>query len=194
MRAGDDGPHYTNNWSYFDMLDRPTAPRAGGPADVSPLESSWSPAAASHDATHDIDSWDTDLVLLATVPDPTDISETVRHAIRLLSAFTSAVPPIAGGLSVNQQRLLSAALAALLANVPASPVDGGTQTDGPPAGIHAVAQTDPLLPLVDLSMRPDSTCVVCFTRMTNTVLAPCWHLVLCLVPARPAMESCRPSC
>lgn len=178
----DDGPSYTNHWGYYYRPHRPTGPQIGGPADISSLESGWEPIPPPRDVTTDINSWDTDIVLLSTLPDPSDIGETARHASRLLEAFsTGAIPLVAGALSTTQQRLLSAALTLILAITPDNRVNAATQTDPPPPPVDTSAQTDPLPPPVDLAMRPDSTCVVCFTRMATTVLAPCWHLVLCAV-------------
>lgn len=34
-------------------------------------------------------------------------------------------------------------------------------------------------------MRPDSTCVICFNKLANTVLIPCGHLLACSVPNPP---------
>lgn len=32
-------------------------------------------------------------------------------------------------------------------------------------------------------MRPDSTCVICYNKLANTVLLPCGHLLACSVPS-----------
>lgn len=136
------------------------------PAEIFTLETSWA-AIASLDLPADIDdTWDMDLVLLSTVPDPSNLAETARHASRLLDAFsTGATPPVAGALSNNQQRLLSAALTSILSI---------TQDDR----VHAAVQTD-ALPVLD--NIPDGTCVVCFEHPVDRVLVPCGHLVLCAV-------------
>lgn len=167
--AEHDGPTFTNEWGYYNMLQRQVGPRTGGPADISALENSWGPTPPSGDQDVDINSWDTDLVLLSTATDLSNLGETARHASRLLEAFSaSSTPPMAGSLSSTQQRLLAAALSSILAITP------GHRTDGAP-------QTNPLPLPVDLAMRPDATCVVCYERLANTVLVPCWHLVLCAV-------------
>lgn len=191
----DGGPSYSYNWDFRGVPRRLVGPQGGSAADVSSLEDSWAPVPPHHDSTADIDSWDPDLVLLATVPDRSDIGETARHTSRLLEAFShGATPPVPGAFTTTQQRLLSAALMSILAIMPDRCVDAAAQSDPPPSSVNTAtttdplpsmvdtaAETDPLPPSVDLTMRPDATCVVCFTRIANTVLAPCWHLVLCAV-------------
>ncbi|KAL0632883.1 hypothetical protein Q9L58_008225 [Maublancomyces gigas] len=191
---GDDS-RYQHNWSVYYVPQRPTVPQSGRAADVSSLEDTWAPVAPYHDSTANIDSWDPDVVLLATVPDRSDIGDTARYASRLLEAFShGATPPVPGAFTTTQQRLLSAALTSILAIMPDRCVDAAAQSDPFPSSVNTAttteplpsmvdtaAETDPLPPSVDLTMRPDATCVVCFTRMANTVLAPCWHLVLCAV-------------
>lgn len=143
---------------------------AGGEADVSALERRWG-VLPLRSLSGDVDIWDTNLILLSTVPDPNSLVETASHASRLLDAFsTGATPPVTGALSTTQQQLLSTALTTIL-----------QITDNPNAHADAVVQTDPLPPPVDVTMRPDATCVVCFVRLVDTVLVPCWHLVLCEV-------------
>lgn len=150
------------NWDFFGMANTPRRLQAGGPADVTALENSWA-LMPPVDPTNAIDTWDTDLELLSVIVDPSDIAETARHASRLLDAFSNS--DTNGDLSSTQQRLLSTARTAILALTHAS--------------VDTAAQTDPLPPPVDVSMRPDATCVVCFARVVDTVLVPCWHLVLC---------------
>lgn len=162
-------------WHNYGLVSRPRGLQAGGPADVSALESSWA-LMTPIDPTTAIDTCDTDLELLSTITDPSDVAETARHASRLLDAFSSG--NIEGPLSSTQQRLLSTALTSILA-LTHDRVDTAAQTDPLPPPVDAAAQTDPLPPPVDVSMRPDATCVVCFSRLVDTVLMPCWHLVLC---------------
>lgn len=181
-----------SDWGYGGGFNRPTDPQwftgptepgAGGPADLSALESAWAQV-PTHDLAAEIDTWDTDQVLLGIVPDPSNVGETARHASRLLDAFTTdAIPPMAGALSAIQQRLLSTALTTILSITQDSRVD-------------TAAQTDPLPPPpvpVDVSLRPDAACVVCLERVVDTVLVPCWHLVLCAVSIR-LRESCHEIC
>lgn len=124
------------------------------------------------DPTAVTDSWSTDLVLVYTVPDPSNLGETARRAsVHLDAISTSPTPSVAGALSVTQQFLLSTALMLILAITQDRLVD-------------ATAQTDPFPPppvLVDVTVRPDATCLVCYARLVNTALVQCWHLVLCAV-------------
>lgn len=180
--ANDDGPHYSQDWSGYNMPRPPPGPQPGGLADISAVLSTWAPEPPGHDDNADIDSWDTDLVLLASAPNHSDLGATARHAARLLDAFsTGGTPPAAGALTSIQQRLLSAALTAILTITSDHRVDAAAQTDPAPSAVDSAAQTDPAPILVNLAMRPDSTCVVCFLRLADTVLAPCWHLALCTV-------------
>lgn len=182
IQAAHDAARYEYNWGYSTVPQRLFGPQSGSPADVTALERSWAPIPARRDTTADIDSWDTDLVLLATVPDSSNVGETARHASRLLDAFsTGATPPVAGSLSTTQQRLLSAALTSILAITPARRVGTAAQTDPTPSSVDDASQTDPLPHPVDLTTRPDATCVVCLARVVNTVLVPCWHMALCVV-------------
>lgn len=154
--------------------DRPGGPQVGCPADVSALERSWALMPPVEISPY-VNTWDNDLVLLSTIPDPSNLGETARHASRLLKAFsTGPTPPVAGALTPIQQRLLSTAQSSILAMTADNRVDAALQTDPLP----------PPPPPVDISMRPDSTCVVCFSRLVDTVLMPCWHLVLCGVCMR----------
>lgn len=187
--ADDDGPDYSQDLTSDDMPRPPP-----GPADISALVNTWAPEPPGHDDTADIDSWDTDLVLLASAPNHSDLGATARHAARLLDAFSAgATPPAAGALTSIQQRLLSAALTAILTITSDRRVDAAAQTDPARAAVDSAAQTDPVPIPADLAMRPDSTCVVCFLRLADTVLAPCWHLALCTVGGWLLNEVVRPA-
>lgn len=167
-RAFPNSPTWTtNSWGLPPRT--PTGPRAGGRADVAALERIWG-VAPTPDRVAEIDDWNTDSILLSTVPDHSNLKETADHAARLLDAFANGrTPPVAGSLTTTQRGLLSAVRTSVLAITHDHLID-------------AAAQTDPLPPPpvpVDLTMRPDSTCMVCFSRLVDTVLMPCWHLVLC---------------
>lgn len=163
-------------WGFGEI---PRGRRAGGRADVSALERSWGVIPVP-DPPDDADAWNTDRFLLSTVPHPSNITHTARHAALLLDAFnTSRTGSVSEPVtSPIQQELLEAALTAILAITRARRVDVAVQTDPLPA---------PPAP-VDVTMRPDSTCIVCFGRLVDTVLMPCWHLVLCAV--RTALVRC----
>lgn len=141
---------------------------SGDQADISALECTWAPRPPSDPITL-IDPWDTDLALLAFVPDRNDLRESARHTSRLLDAFANAGSP--GSISTVQHRLLTTAVTTILAisrEVRVQSVLGGD-------ALHTLPGMDEDL------LKPDSPCIVCYDRIADTVLVPCCHLVLCAV-------------
>lgn len=139
-----------------------------GPADISALEYTWARPPPS-DTIPLIDPWDTDLALLAFVPDRNDLLESARHTSRLLEAFANAGSP--DSISNVQHRLLTTAVTTILSISREVRVQSALGGDT----LHTLPGMDEDL------LKPDSPCIVCYDRIADTVLVPCCHLVLCAV-------------
>lgn len=105
---------------------------------------------------------------LLAAPDPTNLVANALHASLLLSTFARFSPPPINAVTPAQQTLLTTALGSLLAITRQ-------------LRICADDHLDPLPVADDVALRPDSGCVVCYTRVADMVLMPCWHLTLCEV-------------
>lgn len=151
--------------------NQPATPPAGSQAEISALERSWA-LLPPRDPTTVIDAGGADLALFSIAADPVNISDLARHTSRLADAFShGASPAVPGAISAVQQRLLTAALTSILALTRE-------------VRVHAALENEALEPLPvadDVALRPNSACVVCYVRLADMVLMPCWHLVLCWV-------------
>ncbi|KAL0631878.1 hypothetical protein Q9L58_009263 [Maublancomyces gigas] len=102
------------------------------------------------------------------------LAETAGRASRLLDAFARATPDV-GAITAVQRSQLTGALTALLSITRE-------------VRVHAALANETLehLPVADdVELRPDSACIVCYTRLAEIVLLPCSHLTLCEVWISP---------
>lgn len=109
-------------------------------------------------------------------PIRSSLAETAGLASRLLDAFARATPsPYVGAITAVQESQLTGALTALLSITRE-------------IRVHAALANKTLenLPVADdVELRPDSACIVCYTRLAEIVLLPCSHLTLCEVWISP---------
>lgn len=156
------------------------SPRSSSDSEITALEGCWRLPDYSPPA---LDTWDyptpfstrpasTDVlesyVDLNQAPDPTNLVANALRASLLLTTFASLVPPPIDAVTPSQQILLTNALNAFLAITRQ-------------LRICADEPLDPLPVADDVALRPDSGCVICYSRIADTVLMPCWHLTLCQV-------------
>lgn len=172
-------PTPSANWN-IPANARPRGPRSSSDSAITALEGCWRLPDYSPPA---LDTWDyptpsptrtasTDVpesyVALTQAPDPTNLVANALRASLLLTTFASLVPPPIDAVTPSQQILLTNALDAFLAITRQ-------------LRICADEPLDPLPVADDVALRPDSGCIICYSRIADTVLMPCWHLTLCEV-------------
>lgn len=142
-------------------------------AEITALERTWGSTPPT--AVTDFHDWSVDEnqpFTSLTAPDPSNILRTALHASHLLVSFSRARPtPVPAAITGVQRAQLTAALMSILTITREVRVhDSGI---GGRLGALPVAD--------DVALVLDSACIVCYARVADTVLVPCWHLMLCAV-------------
>lgn len=140
-------------------------------AEITALERTWDPrpptaVTDSHDWIVDENQPFTSL----TAPDPSNTLGTALHASHLLLLFSRAWPaPDPAAITTVQRGQLTAALTSILTitrEVRVHDTGVGKRLSALPVGD-------------DVALVLDSSCIVCYARVADMVLVPCWHLILC---------------
>ncbi|KAL0636941.1 hypothetical protein Q9L58_004044 [Maublancomyces gigas] len=142
-------------------------------AEIIALERTWDPTPPT--VITDFDDWSVDEnrpYTSLTAPDPSNILGTAIHASNLLVSFSRAWPfPVPAAITAVQRGQLTAALTSIL-----------TITREVRVHDSGVGERLSALPVGDdLALVLDSACIVCYACVADTVLVPCWHLMLCAV-------------
>lgn len=161
--------------------NRSTTTPAGSSADIAALERTWD-LASPPDPASSVDDSTTDSAFDTATPDSSDLAGTARHAARLLDAFSrTSLPPVVVGITTVQKRLLTTVLTSVLTLTREARVQAALANES----LEALPVAE------DVALRPDSACVVCYARLAEMVLMPCWHLTLCEVWIPPVCYCCR---
>lgn len=105
---------------------------------------------------------------LQLLSSPSNLAQIAADASILLELFSNTKPDDDNGINDEQREMISGALEGVLKIHTVIRIVAARQN-----GSEAVMETE--------DTKVDAGCIICYTRVADTVLVPCGHLVLCIV-------------